>query len=105
MSKPVIEFYYDVVSPYSYLGFVILEKYERLWNVDLQVKPFFLGGVMQAAGNQPPATLPAKATYLSQDIQRLSQYWGVHLQFPEQFPLNTLLAQRFLQALLLGKSI
>ena len=56
--------YFDTVSPYSYIGVETLLRYrDRVWGEKVRVElvPFFLGGVMKASGNQPPATLPAKA--------------------------------------------
>jgi len=39
-----VEIFYDVVSPYSYLGFVTLLRYEKVHNVEIKLRPFFLGG-------------------------------------------------------------
>ncbi|MDC3321370.1 DsbA family protein [bacterium] len=36
----------------------------------------FLGGVMMATGNQPPATVPAKGVYSAGDIERNSVFFG-----------------------------
>jgi len=100
-----VDFYYDVVSPWSYIGFEVLLRYEQEWNLDITLKPVFLGGVMQATGNKPPATLPAKATYGMADLSRSSKYFQIPISFPSVFPTNTLSAQRFLQAMILeGKS-
>ncbi|XP_018422141.1 PREDICTED: glutathione S-transferase kappa 1-like isoform X3 [Nanorana parkeri] len=52
MSKGrVLELFYDVVSSYSWLGFEIMCRYKNIWNVDVQFRPGFLGGIMQATGS------------------------------------------------------
>jgi glutathione S-transferase kappa 1 len=93
-----IELFYDVVSPYSRLALVVLERYvgSRWPDVELVMRPAFLGGVMKAVGNVPPATLPQRAPYLMRDLGRLTGYVGVSLVIPEDFPGNTLSAMRFL---------
>ena len=97
-----VDFYYDVVSPWSYIGFEVLLRYVEEWNLNVTLKPVFLGGIMQASGNKPPATLPAKAAYGAADLQRSSEYYKIPISFPSVFPTNTLQAQRFLQAMILG---
>jgi glutathione S-transferase kappa 1 len=67
------------------------------------LKPFFLGGIMNTSGNQPPATNPSKAVYLASDIMLLSDYWKVPLVTPQTFPVNTLSVQRLLNVLYLSK--
>ncbi|XP_076826683.1 glutathione S-transferase kappa 1-like isoform X2 [Brachyhypopomus gauderio] len=50
-SRKVIELFYDVVSPYSWLGFEVLCRYRSVWNIDLKLRPAFLGGVMNESGS------------------------------------------------------
>ncbi|XP_015226198.1 PREDICTED: glutathione S-transferase kappa 1 isoform X3 [Cyprinodon variegatus] len=50
-SKKVVELFYDVVSPYSWLGFEVMCRYRNVWNIELKLRPAFLGGVMQGAGS------------------------------------------------------
>ena len=66
---------------------------------ELVWRPFFLGGLMKAVGNQPPANLPARAPYLFKDLQRWAAYYGVPYRFPSRFPMMTLTAQRALVSL------
>lgn len=91
-----VELFYDIVSPYSYLALVALERYREAWSIDLVLRPAFLGGVMQAVGNVPPASLPARAPYLLRDIARKSRFFDVPMSLPDEFPGKTLSAMRLL---------
>ena len=92
MSGPhvLIDFYYDVVSPYSWIGFEIMERYSRIWPVTVRYRPVLLGGIMAAVGNATPA-VPAKGAYLSADVERLGWYCNVPLKKPSNF--ETLMAK------------
>ncbi|XP_010883252.1 glutathione S-transferase kappa 1 [Esox lucius] len=103
-SRKVIEFFYDVVSPYSWLGFEVLCRYRNVWNVDVKLRPAFLAGVMQGSGNKPPGLTPNKFLYMAKDLHRLSQYFQVPLNVPSNpfeamFEKGTLSAMRFVTAL------
>lgn len=102
MAPTKLELFYDVVSPYSYLAAVVLERYTRgeapLWPATLVWRPAFLGGVFKAVGNAPPASLPQRASYLVRDLARLSRFFDVPMTMPEPFPSDTLRAMRLLTA-------
>jgi glutathione S-transferase kappa 1 len=93
-----VHFYYDVVSPYSWLAFEVFMRFEKTWNVELDLCPFYLGGVMQATGNKAPSLLPARAPYMLQDLMRQSEYFQIPIQIPDSFPSNTITAMRLLTA-------
>lgn len=38
--------------------------------------------IYEITGNRPPATLPAKATYLFKDIERIRDFYGIPLFHP-----------------------
>ncbi|KAH6943553.1 hypothetical protein HPB50_024326 [Hyalomma asiaticum] len=104
VSRISVEFFYDVISPYSYLAFETLMRYREPWGLDLKLKPFFLGGVMKESSNRPPALVPNKATYMMTDVRRLSSYYGVPIKTPDFFlefimTKSTIKPQRFLIAL------
>ncbi|KAJ3299933.1 hypothetical protein HK104_005845 [Borealophlyctis nickersoniae] len=100
MAPPKITLYYDSVSPYSLLAFEVLQRYKPIWKYELELMPFFLGGVMQATNNRPPATVPAKGTYMVHDITRNAKLFGIpNLNHPPEFPAMSLKAQRALTAI------
>jgi len=51
---------------------------------------------MNSTGNKPPASVPAKASYLQKELERNSKYFGIPLSPPSNFPPNTMQAQRLL---------
>ena len=91
-----IEFFFDVVSPYSYLGAVQVARSSLLAHA--QWRPFLLGGLLKATGNQPPIAVPAKVRYMTADLKRLFHYYDTPYQFPSVFPVNPLTAMRALCA-------
>ncbi|XP_020626224.1 glutathione S-transferase kappa 1-like isoform X2 [Orbicella faveolata] len=82
VAKRTVELFYDVLSPYSWVAFEVLCRYQTKWNLDLQFRPFFLSGIMAGSGNKPPGTVPAKAAYMSKDIERLRDFYGIPLVPP-----------------------
>ncbi|CAD5118664.1 DgyrCDS7351 [Dimorphilus gyrociliatus] len=100
-----IEVYYDVVSPYSWLAFEMACRLREAWRISVKLKPFFLGGVMKASGNKPPALVsPTKGMHLPTDIARLAKFYGIPINHnPENFvrvafSKGTLGAMRFITA-------
>ncbi|CAN8003032.1 unnamed protein product [Ixodes hexagonus] len=104
VSKVGVELFYDVISPYSWLAFEALHRYRTPWNLDLNLRPFFLGGVMKESNNRPPAMVPNKAVYMQSDLRRASKFFQVPIKVPEFFlefitTKSTIKPQRFLVAL------
>lgn len=91
-----IEFFYDIGSPYSYLAATRMDAVAAATGATVVWRPFLLGGVFKASGNQPPAVLPARAPYLLKDIQRCSAQMDVPFRMPGLFPINSLVAMRTL---------
>ena len=92
-----IDFYFDVVSPYSYIASILIDDVARRGNAKVNWKPFLLGGVFNAVGTkEPPGLHPAKKPYLVKDLQRLSEHLKIPIKFPSDFPVRTVLAMRTL---------
>lgn len=94
--KHRVDFYFDVVSPYSYLAFKRLINLQKTYSFDLILKPTLFGGVMSESENTFPAKNPRKAQFMELDLQRSFQPLGIKLKIPSTFPTNTILALRSL---------
>uniref|UniRef100_A0A5F8HDR1 Glutathione S-transferase kappa n=1 Tax=Monodelphis domestica TaxID=13616 RepID=A0A5F8HDR1_MONDO len=46
-----LELFYDVLSPYSWLGFELLCRYQNIWNINLQLRPSFIPGILKDSGS------------------------------------------------------
>jgi 2-hydroxychromene-2-carboxylate isomerase len=86
-----IEFFYDYVSPYSYLA---NHKIASFANFKIIYRPILLGAVMQATNNKPPSFIPEKGRYIMKDIQRWAKHYQIPLKMNSIFPQNTLNALR-----------
>lgn len=96
---PLVEFFFDVASPYSYLASTQMDGLARRTSATVAWRPFLLGGLFAAVGNQAPALLKPRAAYMGRDLQRWARRYQVPLRWPTRFPINTVKAQRMLLAL------
>jgi 2-hydroxychromene-2-carboxylate isomerase len=92
-----VEFFYDFTSPTAYLAWRRLPDILTRTGASVRYRPMFLGGVMQATGNKPPGTLPAKGKWMSADLQRWAKKFNTPFQFNPHFPMMTLMVQRAAQ--------
>lgn len=89
-----VEFYYDLVSPYSYLAYAEISRICRERGARLELKPVLLGAVHKAVGLQAPIETRAKARYQATDIRRWAARYGLPMEFPDPFPFRTLKTMR-----------
>jgi 2-hydroxychromene-2-carboxylate isomerase len=94
----VIEFFFDIGSPYSYLAATQMEALAARARTPVRWRPFLLGAVFKATGNTMPAAVPNKARWMLEDLQRWAERYGVPFRMSTLFPLNTLRTQRALVA-------
>lgn len=98
MSK-TLEFYFDLVSPASYLAWTQLPELCAQTGARLIYKPMLLSAVLQATGNTPPLAVPAKGRYVMHDLLRHARRYGVELRLNPHFPFNSLTLMRLLIAI------
>jgi 2-hydroxychromene-2-carboxylate isomerase len=89
-----VEFYFDLVSPYSYLAHKQVSNICREAGAELVLRPMLLGAVHKEIGLQAPIWVPNKGPYQVRDIHRWAEYYGLPMRFPEPFPFRTLKSMR-----------
>ena len=96
MQAPMIEFWYDFASTYSYLSAMRIEQLAEGHGVTVDWKPFLLGPIFQSQGwsTSPFNLYPAKGRYMWRDMERLAAERGLAFRMPEPFPQNSLSASR-----------
>ena len=94
--RPVLEFWYEFASTYSYLAAMRIEALAEAAGVDIRWRPFLLGPIFAAQGwtTSPFNLFPAKGRYMWRDMQREAARLGLPCRRPDPFPQNALLAAR-----------
>jgi 2-hydroxychromene-2-carboxylate isomerase len=89
-----VEFYYDLVSPYSYLAYGQIGRICEENGAKLVLRPMLLGAVHKMAEIKAPIETNLKTRYQARNIRRWAEYYGVPLRFPDPFPFRTLKTMR-----------
>ena len=88
MSKS-IEFYFDFVSPYSYIAHKEIQKVEKKNTFKIKYMPICLGGLHNSAGVTPAAFISVKAKYMIKDTKLVSEKKNIKFTFNYYFPIKT----------------
>ena len=96
MAERLIEFFFDIGSSYSYLASTQIDGISQRTGVPVRWRPFLLGAVFKATGNDLPIKLPAKARWMVSDMKLWADHYGIPARIPSRFPIVTLRAQRAL---------
>jgi 2-hydroxychromene-2-carboxylate isomerase len=96
MTSPVLSFWFDFASTYSYPAAIRIAPLAREAGVTVRFCPFLLGPVFKAQGwNTSPFNLyPAKGRNMWRDLERLCGDVKLPFRRPQSFPQNSLLAAR-----------
>lgn len=94
--RPILEFWYDFASTYSYLTAMRIEALAEEAGANLRWRPFLLGPIFATQGwNTSPFNLfPAKGRYMWKDLGREAARFGLPLKQPSPFPQNSVMAAR-----------
>ena len=98
MSTRTIELFFDIGSSYSYLAATQMHGVTSRTGVPVRWRPFLLGAVFKATGNEPPIRIPHKARWMMRDMTMWARHYDIPFRVPSRFPMITLRPQRALAA-------
>jgi 2-hydroxychromene-2-carboxylate isomerase len=82
------EWYFDFVSPYSYLQCEQLPALET--RLRIHYRPVLFAGLLKAHGHKGPAEIPAKRRFTYRFLVWQARKLGVPFKFPAAHPFNPL---------------
>jgi 2-hydroxychromene-2-carboxylate isomerase len=96
MTDPVLDFWFDFASTYSYLAAARIRPLAAAANVRVRFRPFLLGPIFKAQGwdTSPFNLYEAKGRYMWRDMERLAAGLNLPFRRPDPFPQNSLLPAR-----------
>ena len=89
-----VEFFFDLASVYSYLAATQIRAIAAKHGAQVAWKPFVLGAVFKATSNSMPASVPAKAKYMLDDVPRWAKQYGIEWRMASNWPVNAVKAMR-----------
>ena len=89
MIKP-FDFYFDFVSPYSFLAHKEIRKIEHKESCKIRYIPILLGGLHNLHGIKAPAFIPAKAKHMIRDCKLIAERNNIKFRFNSYFPIKSL---------------
>jgi len=93
----MLDWYYDFISPYSYLQcatFPVLPA-----GVQVRLKPVLFGALLDRVGTLGPAEIPGKREHTYRQTLWLAQRYRVPMRLPPRHPFNPLSVLRLAVAL------
>jgi 2-hydroxychromene-2-carboxylate isomerase len=85
---PSADWYFDFVSPFSYLQCEQLPSLERMLRV--RYKPVLFAGLLKAYEHKGPAEIPTKRRFTYRFVVWQAKRLGIPLKFPAAHPFNPL---------------
>lgn len=92
--RPVIDFYFDFSSPYSYIASELVDALADRHRAEVRWRPILLGAMFTAAGTGPLTDFPMKGAYSLHDFRRSARFHQVAYRHPPVFPVPTQHAAR-----------
>ena len=84
------DFYFDFISPYSFLAHKEIIKIEKKNSIKIRYKPILLGGLHNLHGIKAPAFIPAKAKHMIRDCKLIAEKNKIKFKFNSYFPIRSL---------------
>ena len=85
-----IDFYFDFISPYSYLAHKKIQIIKKEKNIIFNYKPILVGGLHNLQGITAPAFIKAKLKYMISDCNLIAEKNNFAFMWNSKFPINSL---------------
>ena len=89
-----IDFYFDFISPYSYLAYKKIKSLNNLNDYKIIYKPILLGGLHNLGGITAPAFNVRKMKNMKNDCELIAKKNKIIFKWNDKFPINSLYLMR-----------
>ena len=89
-----IDFYFDIISPYSYIAHKKIQKIKENHKIIFNYRPILLGGLHNLAGISAPAFNKYKMKNMQSDCELVSKKNDISFKWNSKFPINSLSIMR-----------
>ena len=84
------DFYFDFISPYSFLAYKKLKSLNKNNNIDINYKPILLGGLHKLGDITAPAFNERKMKNMKNDCELVAKKNTIEFKWNNKFPVNSL---------------
>ncbi len=88
------DFYFDFISPYSYLAYKKLNLINKEKKIKINFKPMLLGGLHKLGGITAPAFNKLKLKNMKIDCELVAKKNNIEFYWNSKFPINSLYLMR-----------
>ena len=85
-----IDFYFDFISPYSYLAHKKIDNIKIQTNINFIYKPVLVGGLHNLQGITAPAFIKSKLKHMKSDCDLIAKKDSSDFIWNSKFPINSL---------------
>tara|TARA_B100000886_G_scaffold317775_1_gene257304 strand:+ start:518 stop:1102 length:585 start_codon:yes stop_codon:yes gene_type:complete len=89
-----IDFYFDFISPYSFLAYKKLRTLNKNNEIKINYKPVLLGGLHNLGGITAPAFNKRKMKNMKNDCKLIADKNKIEFKWNDYFPVNSLYIMR-----------
>ena len=89
-----LDFYFDFISPYSYLAYKKLIKINKNNRININYKPILLGGLHKLGEITAPAFNEKKMKNMKNDCLLVASKNNIEFKWNTKFPINSLTLMR-----------
>jgi len=89
-----LDFFFDFISPYSYLAHKKLKLLNKNNKININYKPILLGGLHKLGDITAPAFNERKMKNMKNDCELVSRKNNIEFKWNDKFPINSLYLMR-----------